>query len=810
MQSVRSNSSRFQYSIPVEIGQKLIDLRGLISRFVVSQSLIILLIWLAVAFWTFGVIDYLPARLGAAESPRAVRIVMLVLMVSVSFYLLYRYLWQRWKVRWSDASLALLIEKKHPEFQSSLITTVQAAQPTAMVVPVIEEHPKRTALLDMASERASQMIETVDVNQLVRFRPLQMQLIVLGGVLATSCVFALIEPGWTSHWAKRFFALSDTPWPRSTELGVDGVEMDVPTFTGRNTRQRYLVPFRDGIASVPKGQACQLRTWANLDGKVVPEVCTVYYSDSAGNRGRANMRRLLADKRKQLFVLDGPPLESVNDSLWLNVTGGDARISNLQLQSVDAPIVTQLQLDVTYPEYLQRSTKTTWGQETIPYRTGMRLPQGSQLKLVIKTNKAIERCDYVLVRSGESTDKTSLPEQSIVVDPELSAILMPLGALDSNMLIELRLWDTDGICSSRIQQFVVSAINDQVPQVEVVLQGIGTSITEDAILPIVGKVKDDYDIKEAWIESVLDESPLLKTKISVLPDGNVTSQVDLKAMRDSGMLVAKVGSSLGLTLAADDYLDLEGASHVGRASPIQLGIVTPDQLLILLERRELAMRARLEQIISELSQMRDLLIKMQQATKLSQAPAADKPAVEEGKADSQSNSQATDGEPESIEEDQARQQRMQTLRSQQAAAQLSKSEGEIRGVEREIYQINQELINNRVDSVDRRTRLEDKVRKPMQTVLEESWADMAREVQFVEKTYSSSEKSEAGVDESIPKAISKSNSVIAALVAILNDMVDIQDFNEAVEMLRGIIDDQDKMMEQTKQERKKQLLDSLK
>jgi hypothetical protein len=226
----------------------------------------------------------------------------------------------------------------------------------------------------------------------------------------------------------------------------------------------------------------------------------------------------------------------------------------------------------------------------------------------------------------------------------------------------------------------------------------------------------------------------------------------------------------------------------------------------LLERRELAMRARLEQIISELSQMRDLLIKMQQATKLSQAPAADKPAIEEGKADSQ----ATDGEPESIEEDQARQQRMQTLRSQQAAAQLSKSEGELRGVEREIYQINQELINNRVDSVDRRTRLEDKVRKPMQTVLEESWADMAREVQFVEKTYSSSEKSEAGVDESIPKAISESNSVIAALVAILNDMVDIQDFNEAVEMLRGIIDDQDKMMEQTKQERKKQLLDSLK
>ena len=122
MQSVLHTKPKSTYSIPESVGQKLADLRGLISRFVVSQALIRLAIWFLAAFWTFGLLDYLPAKLGAAESPKVVRVVMLFLLVSVSAYLVYRFLWQRWKVRWSDSSLALLIENRHPEFQSSLVT----------------------------------------------------------------------------------------------------------------------------------------------------------------------------------------------------------------------------------------------------------------------------------------------------------------------------------------------------------------------------------------------------------------------------------------------------------------------------------------------------------------------------------------------------------------------------------------------------------------------------------------------------------------------------------------------------------------
>jgi hypothetical protein len=804
MHSALHSHRNIAYPVPAAIKSKLAELRGIIARFVISRALILLLLWLIAAFWTFGVIDYLPTQFGAAESPKVVRATMLSILVAISAYVLYRFLWQLWRVRWSDSSLALLIEKCHPEFKSSLVTTVQAASPTMHAKAPSEDHPRRSSLLELAREQAASHIDNVHVEQLVRFSPLQFQLTLLGVLLAASCVFAISKPGWTLHWGKRFFALSNEPWPRLAQLGVDGIELDVPTFTGRNQRQRYLLPFKEGVVSVPKGQACQLRTWASLGAKAVPEVCTVYYQDYAGNRGRANMRRLPASRDVQPFVLDGPPLESINDSLWLSVAGGDARIANLELKSVDSPLVTNLKLDVTYPTYLQRSTKTTWGKEVVPYRTGTRLPQGTQVSLVVQANKNVERCEFVIVRSGEQKDKTELPEESIKVPENSSEFQLPVGELNSNMVIEMRLWGADGICSGRVQQFVLSAISDQTPQVDVVLQGIGTAITENAVIPIAGKIKDDYDIKQAWIETVIDESPMKKTSLAVQSDGKASEQLDLKVLREKGELIAKVGSTLGLTVVAEDYLDLTTDPHVGRANPIQLGIVTPDQLLIVLERRELAMRARLEQIISELSQMRDLMVNIQK----SHRQASDTNTAKEPIVANEPNAPSADETPN--EDAPSKRLRLQVLRSQQVTAQLTKSEGELRGVEKEIGQINQELINNRIDSEDRRTRLEDKIRKPLAALLDQQWQPLETDVQAIEKSFSRTAQPDSALDSLLPSAISQNNRIIAALNAILSDMIDIQDFNEVVDMVRGMIDDQNKVLEKTKQEQKKQLLDLLK
>ncbi len=790
------------FPLPHKIDTRLTELRGLIVRFVACQAFVVTAIWLISAFWIFGLIDYLPSRMGAAESPRIVRSIMLGIFSIGALYLIYRLFWQRWIVQWTNSSLALLIERNHPEFQSALVTTVQAAQPAIGIDNPDRDHPKRPGLLELARTQALHQMERVDVAALVRFRPLQSQFLILGSLLATSCLIGMFQPQWSLHWSRRLFALSNDPWPRMAALGVTGVELDVPTFTGRTVRQRYLVPFQDGIASVPKGQSCQLKSWASLTAKLVPDACTVYYRDPLGNRGRANMRRMGADKDRQSFVLDGPPLESLSESLWLTIAGGDVRISNLQLQSVEAPLITELILNATYPDYLQRSTKTVWGKESIPYRTGMRLPEGTKLSVTAHTNKPILRCEYILMKSGMNAEQENAKEHALELGSESHAMEIPVGILDGNLLLELRLWDADGICSTRVQQFVISTILDQPPRVDLVLKGIGTAVTENAVLPIAGRVQDDYEVREAWLDAAI-ETTIWKSPLSPDADGNVLSRLDLKGLRDGGQFDAKVGSTIGLTLSADDYLNLSDQPHVGRANPISLNIVTPDQLLIGLERRELAMRARLEQIIGELTQMRDLMVNMAKVAKGTKGQTSELPIPAADPDDEENRNGDEENSPRRV-------QRLQLLRSQQAGSQLAKSEGELRGVEREIDQINQELINNRIDSADRRTRLEDKIRKPLAAVLDVRWPPMASDITSLERHLLHPDKVAIDFPGTLDAAISENNEVIAALYDILKDMIDIQDFNELVDMVRSMIDDENKVIEQTKQEQKNKLLDLLK
>jgi hypothetical protein len=190
------------------------------------------------------------------------------------------------------------------------------------------------------------------------------------------------------------------------------------------------------------------------------------------------------------------------------------------------------------------------------------------------------------------------------------------------------------------------------------------------------------------------------------------------------------------------------------------------------------------------------------------APASDpnKETPSETPSETPADEQSTSAEPM----DEARTARLQMLRAQQVAAQLMKSEGELRGVEKELHQINRELINNRIDSADRRTRLEDKVRTPMLIVLDQKWPLLSKEVLLLEKTLTRREQPAADAPLKMDDPIEKTNEIIVLLNTILNDMIDIQDFNEMIDMVRGILDDQTKLYDKTKQEKKKQDLELLK
>ena len=116
------------------------------------------------------------------------------------------------------------------------------------------------------------------------------------------------------------------------------------------------------------------------------------------------------------------------------------------------------------------------------------------------------------------------------------------------------------------------------------------------------------------------------------------------------------------------------------------------------------------------------------------------------------------------------------------------------------------MQNNRVDSVDRQNRLGKGVRDPIQNVIDTTLEELQRNL----KTLSQVVDDPIKMQEPAITAVSECEDLILELTAILDKMLDLESYNEILDLVRGLIDDQTELMEDTKSERKKKVLDLFK
>ncbi|MEZ6081830.1 MAG: hypothetical protein R3C56_41000 [Pirellulaceae bacterium] len=147
---------------------------------------------------------------------------------------------------------------------------------------------------------------------------------------------------------------------------------------------------------------------------------------------------------------------------------------------------------------------------------------------------------------------------------------------------------------------------DTIPEVTAQLDGIGLAITPNAMLPIVGSVTDDHGVQTITADLAVNESEPLSLPLE-LEETKLQATIDLEQLVQQGTTQLAPGATLGIVVSASDYYDLKPQPHVGRGQPVQLSVVTPDQLLVILDRQELELRQRLEQIVAELEQLREVL-----------------------------------------------------------------------------------------------------------------------------------------------------------------------------------------------------------
>ena len=758
-------------------------LRSRIRRYIVCDSFLAGCALILSAFWIGVALDYLPVQLGGTEMPRLARTILLSVVALGLVVVVFKLLAGRLHRPLPDDSLALLVERHHPSLGGRLVTAVQLNEAGRT-----GDSHSRKLLAQVHAEAAAEMDE-IDPNRVFRTRPLLQKLAVAGPLGVAALVFLVLSPQAFALAASRLTLLTDAPWPRRADLQMVGIELPTVTASESTILAPKLLEFENNNIRLPIGSNGTLRIRARAEEAEVPVQCTVYYETESGTRGQSNMRRVGRIKDGfQAFILDGAPLSSLSESVTLDIRGLDDRLDNFHVEAVPPPVLTDVTLEVRYPDYL-RSPYSKGADMSTSYQSGVRLREGSDVTLIATSSVPLGDAEVLL-----KTDEKEPSEIELEYSSDRQQVQFTIPNFNAATTVNVVPRDIDGISAQAPYRYFLGVVLDELPELEVALKGIGSSITPKAKLPITVNATDDYGITDVTLSvtpanqnsedppstNENDATTSATTSPEIDRNGAGSAELDLKNLTDGGRLSEILpGNAINLIGEATDGYNL-GDNHITRSEVFRLEVVTAEQLLALLERRELGLRSRLEQTIEEMTSLRQTLDQLRR--------------------------QGFENSPDSSDADQMRAEQVRRLRVQQCTLQATKTSEELTGIANSLDDILLEMINNRVDSIDRSQRIASGVRDPIKQIVNAPMNSLIQQIRTIESQVGDPT---AGI-ATTTAAVSTTENIIVQLNAILEKMLDLETYNEVLDLVRQLMDDQTELTEATKEERKKQVLDLFK
>ena len=739
--------------LPAEITSILKRLQSRIRRYVILEGLAIAVVWLGLTFWLGLALDYLPVLMGASEMPRMARLFLLLIIASVLAFILYRWVVRRLLVRLREGSLAILLERRFPSLRDSLVTAVELKE-DRLASERHEDEELHRHMLTQARVNAVDRVKHIELDDVFNPRPLWSAMSAAILMVLSILVFGVMARDAFATWTSRMYGLADDPWPRRAQIEVLGL-------TGNQVK-------------IARGSNFVVRVRADASrGTPPPEVCTIHYQSDDGERGRINMNKQGRPREGyQFYTYEGRPFQGILSDIVFDVVGFDHRVRGCQIIVVESPKVIGVELATRFPEY------TGLLPSNQPYRPGIQLPRGSELTLTVTANKPLKTA-MVHPAEGEPlpVDIEGLP------DP--TAFEFAVAKLEDDLRLEIDLLDQDRVTSQQSYRLFVTATADRAPSVTTRLLGIGTSVTVNAQIPAEGEVTDDFGVARTWFE-LENGAQTVETPIRLVDGLKVNAALDLQTLPGvEEALEIKEGQTISVTVRAADKYNLGAAPNIGDGDRYEFDVVSPEKLMATLEARELDLRRRFEQMIAEMTDMRDSLVRVQSPPRGNQP--GDNANREPGDED-----RTVDWN------------RLVTLLVQRAGQHVDRATEEIRGVAFSFDDIRLELTNNRIDSQERKERLERDISAPLKYVADEMMSQLRRSLVQLEGALANADYSAEA-----EKATLQADDVVQELERVLEKMLDLESYNELLEIVRSLIEEQNAISERTKKLQKQQALDLL-
>ncbi len=780
------------------IAKLLARLRRRVRWLVLIEGIAAAIIWAVVSFWLALAVDYLPVTMGLSELSWQMRLFILALSSLAIAWVLYRLVFRRIFVRLENQSLALLVERSYPEFNDSLLTTVSQSGSSSSDASMDQSMLDRTRII------AEEMLPEVDLSKVVNAKPMQRSFLVAGLLLLTLVGFWLANPQAIKLAAQRLCLLHETPWPRSCQIEIVEVHVkrdNVIEGIGELARTTGASKMERGKFFVAKGATVALHVRALSDegksNRRLPEKCQLIYQIRDGDRGTEEFKKIGGPRNGiQRFLLDGQPFQAILSNVNFDVRGGDHRVGPFEICVVDEPTVLSTELVCKYPNYLVDEFRGE--SQTIQWTGQARLPQGTEISIRGKANNQLTK----VYATGQDYDKP------VAITPTESVFQFDVAAIEEPVNLEFVLCDSNGLVSEQPHRISIDAIKDQPPLIRSRLKGIGTAITPDAQIPFQGTIEDDYGLSKSWIEIEIAEIETIQEPVAVNSDGELECTIDFRQRKQTvgSQYELPVGDEgehkVAFVIKSQDKFNLNNLTNVGVGDRYVLDIVSPNQLLRILERLEVGQRRRLEQIYLELADTRNYLLRSK-----SKRTGSSSDFVEPGE---------DEVEPEQASaEDAIQKQELRLLFAQRSIIQIDKSTHEILGSAEAFDNIRLQLNNNRIDSEDRKKRFTEQIISPLRLIGEESMQQLRDQVSELASVLrdlqiSPNDPDVSGeADRLAESAIGQTDVTLKQLDNVLSVLLKYETQNELLEIVRGMIKQQQEIKDRTKTESQRKAFDGL-
>ena len=846
-------SSQEPTSLHRDIYQRLGALRRRIRIYVLLHGLLLAFLWLGGLYGLGFLFDYGPVLLAFNEMPVQVRACLLILILAGLVWILYQWVLVRLWTPLSDQSLALLLERRFPELQDAVATIVNhdgssstrqdQAPAAAIQQDTSDEKPliANATLVEQVRKQAYSGLQQVSLGEIFHFGPL-VRVGAIAVVLAIGFVwFGIAYPTTLSTSFRRLVLLDSVQWPRVCRLEMVGFKVHHRQPLDDIPEMEQLVAFDEqGTATVGRASSIQLMIRAEAPAaapaasdsaspfaRQLPRTCQLHYWTEDGFQGQLPFEKMGGVRDGfQTFALDGDVLSDLLHPISFYIVGGDHRIGPFQINTVPSPVVTETDLECEFPPYMVDEASMRWTPRTIRWTGLTQLPYGTRVCIRARSNRPLRHI-YIANEQNELIETLTSNQSDPSDDFEFT-----LPRLEENQRLQFILQDVAGVFSQRSHLFTVDVIEDAPPQVETRLLGIGSAITPQARIPLTGTVRDDYGVQRSWIEMETPVSETVVQENQVESSGALSGEVDLLNLQrqtaSSLRLPTTPDSQVSLAVLATDYYDL--GTTPGQTSVSHrylLDVVTPDQLLRILERLEVDQRRRLEQIYEEMMEARVYLVQ----SRSSASSHADSPKAgrEPGDSVPASTNQDETSANSSVEPAGLDKLELRKLYVQRALLQTQKSRQEILGVAEVFEDLRLQLINNRLDAQDRQERLAGSVIKPLRHTSQETMDALEITLEAQDENYVSlSEllpqaaqdtstantlddfpKLLATIEQTTEKTIAQVDETLLQLQTILNSLQKFETHNELLDLVRQMIETQEQLLERTKAERNRQSFDDL-